>query len=53
MKAAIFKGPDFVYGVDGQTREVCMLADRLAVVGDIDAEDLVVGDVPLLPLHPR
>ena len=44
---------DLVHGVDGQTSEACVFADGLGVIGDVDAEDLVVGDVALLPLHPR
>src|SRR6478752_2894621 len=46
-------GTDLVHGVDGQTSETCVFADGLGVIGDVDAEDLVVGDVALLPLHPR
>ena len=41
-------GTDLVHGVDGQTSEARVLADGLGVLGDVDARDLVVGDVALL-----
>src|SRR5258705_7099355 len=41
---------DEVDGIGGQTGQPRMLANDVGIVGEVDAEDLVVGDVALLPL---
>ena len=46
-------GSDVVDGVGGEAAAVGVLEDRLGAVGDVDAEQLVVGDVAVHPLGAR
>ena len=44
---------DFGNDVGGEAGQPCMLPDHRLVLGEIDAERLVVGDVAFLPLDAR
>src|SRR5258708_4123765 len=52
-RSGIDDGPDLGNPVDGETALAGVLAHGLFVHGDVNAIELVVGDVALDPLHAR